>query len=158
LFFLILSFLQGNTLYPMLGLSCFVYLLLVEEMEDMNFPAVFRYNFLWFPVCVSGSRFPLFFIRQYYYMAVFSLTCLIHCKLKSLGSNVKPFVKWNLRTFKCRMHVRCDQKPIKNLLQQICCKWLIANFCIHCYIQICAQPLAWQLTTMVCYSNKKFNL
>ena len=44
IFLLILSFLQGDKLYPMLGLSCFAYLLLVEEMEDMNFPAVFRYN------------------------------------------------------------------------------------------------------------------
>lgn len=41
-----LSFLQGDKLYPMLGLSCFAYLLLVEEIEDMNFPAVFRYNIL----------------------------------------------------------------------------------------------------------------
>ncbi|KAJ7339403.1 hypothetical protein OS493_005798 [Desmophyllum pertusum] len=28
---------QENKMYPVLGLSCFVYLLLVEEMEDMNF-------------------------------------------------------------------------------------------------------------------------
>jgi len=37
---------QGNTLYPVLGLSCFVYLLLVEEMEDMNFPAVYSFRYL----------------------------------------------------------------------------------------------------------------
>ena len=34
-------FLETMT-FPTLGLSCFVYLLLVEEMELMNFPAVFR--------------------------------------------------------------------------------------------------------------------
>ena len=33
---------QETTTFPTLGLSCFVYLLLVEEMELMNFPAVFR--------------------------------------------------------------------------------------------------------------------
>ncbi|CAH3041702.1 unnamed protein product [Porites lobata] len=32
--------------FPTLGLSCFVYLLLVEEMELMNFPAVFSFNYL----------------------------------------------------------------------------------------------------------------
>ena len=33
---------QETMTFPTLGLSCFVYLLLVEEMELMNFPAVFR--------------------------------------------------------------------------------------------------------------------
>ncbi|KAL9988386.1 hypothetical protein ACROYT_G002824 [Oculina patagonica] len=37
---------QENHLYPVLGLSCFVYLLLVEEMEDMHFPAVFSFEYL----------------------------------------------------------------------------------------------------------------
>lgn len=37
---------QGDKLYPMLGLSCFAYLLLVEEMEDTNFPAVFSFRYL----------------------------------------------------------------------------------------------------------------
>ena len=60
IFLLILSFLQGDKLYPMLGLSCFAYLLLVEEMEDMNFPAVFRYSLL----LTSSLYFLLLFLGQ----------------------------------------------------------------------------------------------
>ncbi|CAH3037804.1 unnamed protein product [Pocillopora meandrina] len=37
---------QERSCYPVLGLGCFVYLLLVEKMEDRNIPAVFSFKYL----------------------------------------------------------------------------------------------------------------
>ncbi|XP_058969222.2 glomulin [Pocillopora verrucosa] len=37
---------QERSCYPVLGLGCFVYLLLVEKMEDRNIPAVFSFRYL----------------------------------------------------------------------------------------------------------------
>lgn len=67
---------QESSHYPVLGLGCFVYLLLVEKMEDTNIPAVFSFKYL-----LKVNIKSIFFLlnRTEHGVIYKGLVCILNC-------------------------------------------------------------------------------